>query len=118
LGGENATNNLNFIRPHLPHSQTHIPQLARPPVGSYECVAAAFDGGPLGSELLAGRLDQFLVLLMEHVAVIADQGFGGGVFDSQGPGSLDMRMVTSLVLAFSSRTRWKSTSLAFSEILA
>jgi hypothetical protein len=55
---------------------------------------------------------------MEHVAVIADQGFGGGVFDSQGPGSLDMRMVTSLVLAFSSRTRWKSTSLPFSEILA
>jgi len=116
--GEYATYYLNFIRPRPFHSQTHIPWLPRAPVSSYSCEAAAFDGGSLGSELLTDSPDEFLVFLMEHVAVIADQGFGGRVFDPQGLGSLDIPIVTSLVPAFSSNTRWKSTSLAFSGVLA
>ena len=115
---EYATNYLNFIRPHSLRSQTRVPRLPRAPVGSYGCVAAAFDGGSLGSEPLTGSPNELLVFLMEHVAVIADQGFSGRVFDPQGLGSLDMPIVTSLVPAFSSSTRRKSTSLAFKEILA
>ena len=69
-------------------------------------------------ELRLASVASSLVFLMEHVAVIADQGFGGRVFDPQGLGSLDIPIVTSLVPAFSSNTRWKSTSLAFSGVLA